>query len=125
MFFILIKKTKQKVKKKFEESLINGEKHENKDIEEKSDKMEKCDETLAIIGEYEWWNMKYGTKKTNIIWIAYQQVKISQSFKEKEKFITLVKELTVSKSTIAFEIRTAKLIDSYPKIRNLSLSLNL
>ena len=56
MFFILIKKTrktKQKVKKKFEESLINGEKHENKDIEEKSDKMEKCDETLAIIGEYE------------------------------------------------------------------------
>ena len=46
-------KSKQEVKKELDEPLINGDVYENQDMEEKSYKVERCNEATAIIREYE------------------------------------------------------------------------
>ena len=56
------------------------------------------------------------TKKKNIICIAYHQEKVFQKFKEKDKFIKLVKEVKAHKTTMIFKINIVKLIDKYPKL---------
>ena len=66
------------MKKKLENSLINGEKHEVKDLNEKADKLGKCKDTAAVIGEYD--EVVQTNKRTLI---AYQEVKIFQKVKEK------------------------------------------
>ena len=54
----------------------------------------------------------FAPKKKNIISIAYHQGKV---FKDKEKFIKLVHEFRVHKSTIIFKINMIKLIDKHTK----------
>ena len=44
------------------------------------------------------------TKKRGIIRVAYHQGKSFKKFKDKDKFITLVKKLGVHKTTIIFKI---------------------
>ena len=51
------------MKKKLENSLINEEKHEVKDLNEKDDKVEKCKDTAAVIREYD---ELIRTKKNNM-----------------------------------------------------------
>ena len=41
------------MKKELEKSLIDGEKHENVYLYEKSDEVEKCKDVAAVIREYE------------------------------------------------------------------------
>ena len=53
-------------------------------------KFEKLEDAAAIITKYEEIIQK---KKTNIICIAYQQRKLFKIFKEKNKFIQMVKNL--------------------------------
>ena len=38
-------------------------------------------------------------KKSDIIWLNYHQGQISQKFKEKERFVSIVSQFGVSKST--------------------------
>lgn len=71
--------SKQEVENELEESLINGEKHENKDIKGKAEKVEKCKEAAVVIREFK---EIIQTKRKNI-WKAYQQGKISQRLKRK------------------------------------------
>ena len=61
-------------------------------------------------------------KKNDIIWLAYYQDQIFQKFKEKERIVSMVLKLNVSKPTIMFKITLSKLIDKYPKIKDSSLS---
>ena len=63
-------------------------------------------------------------KKRDIIWLAYYQGQIFKKFKENERLVSMVYKFNVSKSTIMFKIALSKLIDDYPKIKNLSLSLH-
>ena len=59
-------------------------------------------------------------KKNDIVWLAYYQGQIFQTFREKERFISnMVSKFKVSKSTIVFKIALKKLIDDYPKIKKL------
>ena len=63
-------------------------------------------------------------KNRNIIWLAYQQGKVFEKFKENTKFIKMLKQFGISKFTIIFKINMVQLINKQPKIKNSSLSLD-
>ena len=42
-----------KIKKELEDSIINGERHENKELEEKASKVKNTEDAAAVIGEFE------------------------------------------------------------------------
>lgn len=104
------RKSKQEIKKKLEESIINDDKHENKDIKQKAVKVRKCEDEAAAIREIEDIIL---SKNKNKIWIAYQQVKFFEKFKEKEKFVNMIKYFGVSKLTIVFKVGVVKVKDKY------------
>ena len=85
------------------ESIINSEWHENKELQDKTEKVEKNDEAAKIIREFE-----------QIIWLAYQQNKAFEKFKENAKFIDMVKQFGCSELTIIFKITIVKLINKHP-----------
>ena len=57
--------------------------------------------------------------------MAYQQGKVFKIFKEKKKFIEMVKQFKINKSTITFKINVLKLIDKYSRLMNSSVTLNV
>ena len=59
-------------------------------------------------------------KKRNVVWLAYQQGKVFEKFKESTKFIEMIKQFRVGRSTIIFKINIVKLINKHPKIKNSS-----
>ena len=64
-------------------------------------------------------------KKSDIMQLAYYQSQIFQKFREKEQFVSdMVSKFIVIKSTIVTKIAVKKLIDDFPKIKDLSLSLH-
>lgn len=73
--------------------------------------VEKFKDAAAIIREF---GEIIQTKKTNIIRITYQQGKVFRRFKQREKFIEMIKKLNVNRSTVTFQITVLKLIDKYP-----------
>ena len=89
------------------------------------DKVNGCissEDAIKVIQDFE---QIIQNKKSNILWLAYNQGQIFQKFKEKERFISdMASKFKVSKSTIVFKIAFKKLIDDYPKIENSSLSLH-
>ena len=117
------KKTKSEIKKELEDSIANGKKNENTDIEEMANNcMESQEDAAKVIHEFE---EIIKNKKSDIVWLAYYQGKIFQKFRSKERFVNdVVTKFKVSKSTIVFKIALCRLIDEYPKIKNSSLSLH-
>ena len=117
------KKTKSEIKKELEDSIANGKKNKNTDIEEMANNcMESQEDAAKVIHEFE---EIIKNKKSDIVWLAYYQGKIFQKFRSKERFVNdVVTKFKVSKSTIVFKIALCKLIDKYPKIKNSSLSLH-
>ena len=63
----------------------------------------------------------YSNEKMCIIWISYQQGKF-ETIKEKEKFVTMIRNFNVNKSTITFKVNVAKMVNKYAKLKNSSLS---
>ena len=63
-------------------------------------------------------------KNRNITWLAYQQGKVFEKFKENAKFIKMLKQFGISKFTIIFKTNMVQLINKQPKIKNSSLSLD-
>ena len=55
--------------------------------------------------------------------IAYHQGKVFKKFKDKEKFIKLINQFKVHKTTIAFKINIFKLCEKYPKLLESSIGL--
>ena len=113
--------SKEEIKKQLIDSIINNDKFETEELNEKADKAEKPKDAAAIIKQYEG---IISTKKKNIS-IAYHQGKVFERFKDKEKFIKLVNQFKVHKSTIIFQIKTFKLIDKHPKLMKSSVTLGL
>ena len=106
------KKTKSVIKKELEDSIANGKKNENTDIEEMANNCTESEEDAAkVIYEFE---EIIKNKKSDIVWLAYYQGKIFQKFKSKERFVNdMVTKFKVSKSTIVFKIALCRLIDEY------------
>ena len=67
------RKSKEQINKQLNESIINGERHENKELQDKAEKVEKSDKAVEIIHEFEY---IIRSKNRNIIRSAYQQGKI-------------------------------------------------
>ena len=103
-------------------SIVNNDIIKTKELNEKANKIEKPEDAAAIIKQYE---DIICTKKKNIISIAYHQGKYFKRFKDKEKFIKLVNELKVQKSTVIFKINIFKLIDKHPKLMKSSTTLRV
>ena len=113
----LIKKTKTEIKKELDDSIINGIKNENADMQDKVNICSSCEDTINVIQDFE---QIIQNKKSDIVWLAYYQGQIFQKFREKEQFISdMVSTFKVSKSTIVFKIALRKLIDDCPKIKKL------
>ena len=78
-------------------------------------------DAAAVIREFE---EIIKSKERNIVWLGYQQRKVFEKFKENEKFIEMVNQSGVSKSTIIFKINIVRLIGKYAKTKNSWLSLH-
>ena len=102
-------------------SLIDSEKVEATGLNEKADKVEKREDPAIIVKEYE----KNIRAKKNIIYLAYHQSKLFKRFKEKEKFIPMLTEFKVYKSTMIFKIIIEKLIDKFPELMKSSVTLKM
>ena len=59
-----------------------------------------------------------------IICIAYYQGKVFKELKDREKFITLVNQLKIHKTTVIFKINIFKLCETYPKLLKSSIGLS-
>ena len=64
------------------------------------------------------------SKKSKMLWLAYQQREIFEKFKTNENFIDMIKKLGVSKSIILFKISIVKFVNKYPRMKKSSLSLH-
>ena len=51
------------------------------------------------------------------------QGKVFHKFKEKEKFIELIKQFTIYKTIMTFKINIVKLMDKYPNLMKPSVTL--
>ena len=114
------KKTKSEIKKDLEDSIANGKKNENTDIEEMANNcMESEEDAAKVIHKFE---EIIKNKKSDIVWLAYYQGKIFQKFRSKERFVNdVVTKFNGSKSTIVFKSALSKLIEN---IKNSVLSLH-
>ena len=92
-----------------EDSIINSDWNENKELEEKASKVKINEDAAAVIREFK---EIIKSKKGNIVYLAYQQGKVFIKFKENEKFSEMVKQFEISKSTIIIKTNTIKVIDS-------------
>ena len=120
---LTIKKTKSETNKELEDSIVNGKKNENTDIEEMAKNCTESEEYASkVIHKFE---EIIKNKKKDIVGLAYYLGKIFQKFRSKERFVNdVVTKFKVSKSTIVFKIALCKLINEYPKIKNSSLPLH-
>ena len=117
-----IKKTKTEIKKELEDSIVNGKKNENGDMQERVNECIANEDAVKAVQEFE---QIIQNKKSDIVWLAYYQGQIFQKFREKERFVSdMVLKFHVSKSTIVFKIALKKLIDDFPRIKDSSLSLH-
>ena len=90
------KKTKSEFKEELEDSIANGKKNENTDIEEMANNcMENQEDAAKVIHEFE---EIIKNKKSYIVRLTYYQGKIFQKFKSKERFVNdMVTKFKVSK----------------------------
>ena len=116
-----IKKTKCEIKKELEESIVNGRRNENPNMQDKVNGFITNEDAVKAIQEFE---QIIKNKMSNIVWLAYYQGQIFQKFKETESFVSMVLKLNVINSTIVFKIALKKLIDDFPKLKDSSLSLH-
>ena len=111
-----IKKTKSEIKRDLEESIVNGKRNKNADMQLKVNVCITSEDALKVIQELE---QIIKNKKSDIVWLGYYQGQIFQKFKEKESFVSMFLKLT-----IIFKSAFKNLIDDYPKIKDSSLPLH-
>ena len=112
--------SKNEIKKQLVDSIFNNNMVEIEELNKMAEEVGKPEDATAVIKQYE---DIIRTKKKGVISIAYHQGKVFKRFKDKEKFIKLVNEFKVHKSTIIFKINIFKLIEKYPKLMKSSIVL--
>ena len=117
------KKTKRlthlEVKKQLIESMVLNE-VEIDELNKQAEEVRVLEEAAKVIKKYK--NV-FRTKKKGIINMACHQGKVSKKFKDKQKFITLVKKLGIHKTTKIFKINVYKLCERHPKSLKSSIGL--
>ena len=112
--------SKEEIKKQLLDSIIIDEVLEFEDLNKEAEEIQDPEKAAEIIKRYE---DIIKTKKKGIINVAYHQGHVLKRFKEKEKFVTLVSELGIHKTTIIFKINVFKLCKKYPKLLKSSIDL--
>ena len=77
------------------------------------DEVQDPEKAAKVIQEYK--NI-IKAKKKEIVSITYHQGKVSKKFKDREKFVKLVSQLGIHKTTVIFKINVFKLCEKYPKL---------
>ena len=103
---------KDEIKKQLIDSIIINNAIEIDNLNELAEKVERPEDAANIIKQYE---EILRTKRIGIIFVAYYQGKLFELFKEKEKFIQMVSQWKIDKSTIIFQISIFKLIQKLSK----------
>ena len=115
--------SKEKILEKLCESVLS-EQTESEGIKGLAKKLaenvKNSDDTAELIKKMD---KMIGTKRNDVLMIAYQQGKIFKRFKTDNKFINGVTKFEISKATINFKIATVKFIDEYPKMKKSCISL--
>ena len=118
------KKTKRlsqgEIKKQLLESIITNEAVESEELNREAEEVQDPEKAAKVIQEYE---NSIKTKKREIVSIAYHQGKVFKKFKDKEKFLKLISQLGIHKTTIIFKINVFKLCERYPKLLGSSIDL--
>ena len=112
--------TREEGKKQLIESMVVNDVVETQELNNKAEDVQNPEGAVTVIKEYEeiiW------TKKKSIITIRYYQGKVFKKFKDMEKFIKLVNQFNVHKTTIIFKINIFKLCEKYPKLLKSSIEL--
>ena len=112
--------THEEIKKQLIESIVINGIIETDELNKKAEEVQKPEDAAAVIKQYK---EIIRTKKKRIISIAYHQGKVFKKFKDKKKFIKLVNEFKVHKTTIIFKINVFKLSEKYPKLLKSSIGL--
>ena len=113
-----IRKTKEDILRKVKDSIVIEE-IVNKDVEKTSICIKSPAGAVQTVNNM---GKDIRTKKSNILWLVYQQDQIFEKFKVNGSFIDMVKELRISKSTIIFKISIVKSVTKYPRMKKSSLS---
>ena len=103
--------SKEKIKKKLEESFVYYEKIGKEDLKARVNNVEDYENIIK-------------KKKKNIIRFTYQHGKIFKKFIENRKFKNLLQQLKINEITVIFKRNIVKLVDKYPKILTSSIALN-
>ena len=112
--------THEEIKKQLIESIVINDIIETDELNKKAEEVQKPEDAAAVIKQCK---EIIRTKKKRIISIAYHQGKVFKKFKDKEKFIKLVNEFKLHKTTIIFKINIFKLCEKYPKLLKSSIGL--
>ena len=91
--------------------MVVNEVIESDELNKQAEKVQDPKEVADVTKQYE---DIIRTKKKGIINIAFHQGNVFKRFKEKDKFITLVSQLNIHKTTIIFNINIYKLCEKYP-----------
>ena len=103
--------SKEKIKKKLEESFVYYEKIGKEDLKARVNNVEDYENIIK-------------KNKKNIIRFTYQHGKIFKKFIENRKFKNLLQQLKINEITVIFKRNIIKLVDKYPKILTSSIALN-
>ena len=119
LFFLLAEElgnsqNRMKNKKNQRGNFEKGERLDNdgrnsKDFEKTSNSIKSPDEAVNAANNME---KIIRSKKSNILWLAYQQGQVFEKFKVNGNFIDMVKKLGISTSTILFKIVIAKFVNT-------------
>ena len=110
----------EETKKQLLESMIIDEVVEFEDLNKEAKEIREPEKAAEVIKRYD---DMIKMKKKGIISVAYHQGKVFKRFKEKEKFVKLISELGIHKTTIIFKINVFKLREKYPKLLRSSIGL--
>ena len=64
------------------------------------------------------------SKKSNILWLAYQQGQIFKKFIPNENFLDIIKKLGIRKSTVLFKMFIVKPVNKYLRVKKSYLFLH-
>ena len=110
------RKMKLEIKKELGELIINGKSKENTEMLGKVNNVTASEDAAKVVKEFEQ-IIKNEKNDIDIIWLTYHQRQILQKIKERERFVSMVSEFGVSKSTIVFTIALLKPINKRGQLR--------
>ena len=100
--------------------MVVNEVAESEGLKKQAEEVQKPEDAADLINQYESIIL---IKKKGIIDIAFYQGKVFKKFKEKERFIALISQLGIHKTTIIFKINVFKLDEKTPKLLKSSIGL--